>query len=205
MRTSRIDPPHAMHCGACKSDDGSERWACCISPSLQAGAQAALSRRRLGAARCRWCPSVCHRSLESRTKKSHGAAMLIGTRPNAKTRPRGRAFARFQKWSRLLHDHVGHAADDEQHGKTPQQNDWHRWLLSVGCLHRHRNATGSSGVPWGRRLRIGWLTAYLNLILTTSAWSQVLHSNVRRSWSGSGAGSMRASDVSPPHFGQGGR
>ena len=62
----------------------------------------------------------------------------------------------------------------------------------------HRDCGGHGGLLLRRK-------TYLNLTFTTSAWLHDKHSNVRRSWSGSGESSMRASDVRSPHFGQGGR
>src|SRR4030095_3273077 len=47
--------------------------------------------------------------------------------------------------------------------------------------------------------------AYLNLIFTASALPHAVHSNVRKSWSGSSEGSIRASCVSIPHLEQSGR
>jgi hypothetical protein len=46
---------------------------------------------------------------------------------------------------------------------------------------------------------------YVNLIVTTSALPHTVHSYVRKSRSGSSAGSIRAKVVGIPHFEQDGR
>jgi hypothetical protein len=75
----------------------------------------------------------------------------------------------------------------------------HFQLLSHGI---HDPASGEMP-PYGRAPAA--TPDYLNLIFNTSDAPHASHSNVRRSWSGSSDGSIRASDVKPPHFGQRGR